>query len=304
MGWAPVAWLNYHHLLYFWTVAREGSVTRASRALHLTQPAVSAQLRTLERALGERLFQRRGRHLVLTETGQLVFRYADEIFSLGRELQETLAGTVSGRPMRLSVGVTDAMPKLLAHRLLEAGLQSAGPMRLLLREGHPDELLADLARHTLDLVLSDAQAPVAVRVRAFSHLLGECGVTVLGTPELAARHRRRFPRSLDGAPFLLPGENAMLRGSLVQWFDAEGIRPSVAAEISDSALLKVFAQAGMGLVAVASVVEAEVRRQYGLRVVGRVDAIRERFYAISVERRIKHPAVLAIAESARGELFR
>ncbi len=298
-----MAWLNYHHLLYFWTVAREGSITRAGDVLHLTQPAISAQLRTLERALGEKLFERRGRQLALTDTGRLVYRYAEEIFTIGRELQETLAGRPTGRPPRLIVGVVDSMPKLMIYRLLEHAVRGAEPVRLVLREGTVERLLADLAIHGVDVVLSDAPVPPTVRIKAFSHLLGECGVTVFGTPTLFEAHRRRFPISLDGAPFLLPMEGTTLRRSLDDWFAGLDIRPNMVAEIEDSALLKVFGQAGVGLFAAPTAVEREVRRQYGVRVVGRVEAIRERFYAISAERRIRHPAVLAISTSARRDLF-
>lgn len=298
-----MAWLNYHHLLYFWTVARLGSIARATEELHLTQPAISAQLRTLERSLGEKLFVKSGRHLVLTDVGRLVFRYADEIFTTGRELQETLAGRPSGRPARFTVGVADAMPKLVTWRLLEPALHGPEPVRLVLREDKPERLLADLAIHELDLVLADAPVPPLVKVRAHSHLLGECGVTIFGPPALARAHRRRFPRSLDGAPFVLPADTSVLRRSLDQWFDAEGVRPLVVAEIEDSALIKVFGQGGLGLFAAPSVVEREVRREYGASVVGRIEAIRERFYAISVERRITHPAVLAITHAARHDIF-
>ena len=298
-----MAWLNYHHLLYFWTVARTGSVTRAAEELHLTQPAISAQLRTLERALGERLFARSGRHLVLTEVGQLAFRYADEIFRTGRELQEALAGRPSGRPVRFTVGVADAMPKLLTYRLLEPALALAEPLHLVLREDEPNRLLADLAVHAVDLVLSDAPAAPSVKVRAYSHLLGSCGVTIFGTAELAKAHRRRFPASLDDAPFLLPTENTVLRRSLEEWFVAQGIRPRVVAEIEDSAVLKVFGQEGAGLFAAPTAVEREVRRQYTVRVVGRIEDVRERFYAISAERRIRHPSVLALTSTARHEIF-
>lgn len=297
--------LNYHHLLYFWTVAREGSIARATERLNLSQPAISAQIRTLERSLGEKLFARRGRNLALTEVGRTVFRYADEIFSVGRELQETLrAGNgAAGRPARLTIGVADALPKIVAFRLLEPALAHADPVRLVLREDKPDRLVADLSIHALDLVLSDAPVSPNVRVRAFSHLLGECGVTVFGTPELARRHRARFPQSLEGAPVLLPTDNTMLRRSLDAWFEVQGIRPHVVGEIEDSAVLKVFGQSGAGLFMAPSAVERDVQRQYGVRVVGRIDGVRERFYAITVERRITHPVVLAISTTARQELF-
>lgn len=295
-------WLNYHHLLYFWTVARVGSVTRACAELNLSQPAISAQLRTLERSLGEKLFAKAGRGLVMTDVGRVVYRYADEIFRTGRELEETLAGRPTGRPMRFTVGVADAMPKLLTHRLLEPALALPEGVHLILREDKPDRLLADLALHTLDLILSDAPYDAGVKVRAYSHLLGQCGVTVFGAPSLAQAHRRGFPGSLDRAPFLLPTENTTLRRSLEQWFDAHGVRPRPVAEIEDSAVLKVFGQRGLGLFAAPTAVEAEVRRQYAVRVVGRID-VRERFYAISVERRLTHPAVVAITRAAQRDVF-
>ena len=299
--------LNYHHLLYFWTVAREGSIARATERLNLSQPAISAQLRTLERSLGEKLFVKRGRNLALTEVGQLVFRYADEIFTVGRELQETLAAghgnAAAGRPARLTVGIADVLPKIVAFRLLEPALAHSEPVRLVLREDKPDRLVADLSIHALDLVLSDAPVPPNVRVRAFSHLLGECGVTVFGTPELTERYRARFPQSLDAAPVLLPTENTTLRRSLDAWFEVHRLHPQIVGEIEDSAVLKVFGQSGAGLFMAPSAVEDDVQRQYGVRVVGRIAGIRERFYAITVERRITHPVVLAISTTARHELF-
>jgi LysR family transcriptional activator of nhaA len=296
-------WLNYHHLLYFWAVAREGSVTRASEQLHLAQPTVSGQLKALEEALGEKLFERTGRRLVLTEVGGVVFRYADEIFSLGRELQDTLKGRPTGRPLRFTVGVADAVPKLVAYRLLLPALSLPEPVHVVCREDKPDRLLAELSVHSLDLVISDAPVGAAVKVKAYSHLLGETPVAFFGSEELASAHRKGFPRSLDGAPVLLPTEGSSLRRSLEQWLDAEGLRPRVVGEIEDSALLKVFGQAGVGLFPAPVAIEAEVRAQFGVKLVGRVDAVKERFYAISAERKLKHPAVVAISETARHDLF-
>jgi len=296
-------WLNYHHLRYFWAVAREGGVTRAAERLHISQPTVSAQIRELEQALGERLFARSGRTLALTDVGRTVFRYADEIFGLGRELLDTVKGRPTGRPARLSVGIANVVPKLIAYRLIEPALRLPEPVLLECVEDRPDRLLAELAVHALDVVLSDAPVGPLVNVRAYSHLLGECTVTVFGTAALAAAHTRRFPQSLDGAPFLLPTQNSALRRALDQWFEEQGIRPRVVGEFEDSALLKVFGQAGRGLFAAPTAILAEVRRQYGVRRVGEVAAVRERFYAISVERRLKHPAVLAISEAARQRLF-
>ncbi len=298
-----VDWLNYHHLLYFRTVAREGGVAQAAAKLHLTHPTVSAQVKELEAALGEKLFERRGRSLVLTEVGRVVYRYADEIFGLGSELLETVRGRPSGRPLRLVVGVANAVPKAVACRLLEPALRLPEPVRLVCREDKTERLAADLARHDLDVVLTDAPLSPLVGVKAFSHLLGECGVTFLAPPSSAARLRRRFPKSLDGEPFLMPTDGTALRRSLDQWFEDVGVRPMVAIECEDSALLKAFAQRGAGAFAAPSAIADEVARQFGVRKVGSTDAVRERFYAVTVERRIRHPAVAAISQAAREELF-
>ena len=296
-------WLNYHHLLYFWTVARTGGVSAAGAELRLAQPTISGQLRALEDSLGEKLFHRVGRRLELTEMGRVVYRYADEIFSLGRELMDAVHGRPTGRPVRLAVGVADVLPKLITYRLIEPALKLPEPVRMIIREDKPERLLAELALHELDVVLSDAPMSPTVKVRAFSHLLGECGVTIFGTKELAAKYRRTFPRSLDGAPLLLPTENTSLRRGLDQWFEQHDLRPMVVSEIEDRALLKAFGERGVGLFPAPTVIENEVRRQYGVAVVGRIEAVKERFYAISVERRLKHPAVVAICEAARQQLF-
>jgi LysR family transcriptional activator of nhaA len=296
-------WLNYHHLLYFWAVAKEGSVTRACEKLHLAQPTISGQLRLLERSLGEKLFVKAGRGLALTETGRLVYRYAEEIFGLGRELQSALRGSPKGLPVRLHVGVSDSVPKLIAFRLMRPAMEMAEPVHLICHEANTERLLARLAEHELDVVLADAPAPPGGRVRIFNHLLGSCGVTLLAAPALARKHRERFPASLDGAPVLLPMEGSELRRALEQWFESEGIRPRAVGEFQDSALLKAFGQAGAGIFAAPSAIEQEVREHYRVAVVGRPERVTERFYAISAERRLRHPAVVAISESARHGLF-
>ena len=296
-------WLNYHHLLYFWVVAKEGTIAAACKELHLAQPTISAQLRSLERSLGEKLFTRVGRNLALTETGHVVYRYADEIFSLGSDMMDTVRGRPTGRPMRFNVGVADVLPKLVAYRLLEPALHLSEQVQLVCHEGSPSELLTRLAVYDLDLVLSDSPIGPDVKVRAFNHLLGECGVSIFGTKDLATKYRRRFPKSLDGAPFIIPTANTALRRALEHWFDSEDIRPLVSGEFEDSALLKVFGQAGVGLFSSPTVIEKEVQRQYSVKVVGRLASVRERFFAISVEKKVKHPAVLAIADEARQKLF-
>ena len=295
--------LNYHHLLYFWMVAREGTMARACERLLLAQSTLSAQIATLEDALGEKLFERAGRKLRLTEMGRTVFGYADEIFSLGRELVESVKGRPTGRPLRLVVGVADGVPKLVAYHLLKPALRLSEPVRLIVHEQSTAQLLAALAVQELDVVLADTPAPSGVRVRAFNHLLGECGVTLFAAPKLATKYRRGFPRALDGAPFLLAGQASTLRSALEQWFDKQRIHPRVVAEFDDSTLIKVFGQEGSGVFAAPSAIETSVCRQYGVAVVGRLEEVRERFYAISIERRLKHPAIIAITESARSELF-
>jgi LysR family transcriptional activator of nhaA len=299
-------WLNYHHLLYFWLVVREGGVARAAERLKLSHPTVSTQVKLLERALGEKLFVKQGRRLILTEVGQIVHRYADEIFGLGRELLDTVKGRPGVGPRRLVVGISQAMPKLIARRLLAPALGSKdlAPLRLVCVEDRSERLLAELASAHLDLVLSDASVPPTGPVRAFNHVLGECGVTICGTKELAAQHRRNFPRSLDGAPLLVPTEGSNLRRALEQYLDQRGLRPRLLGEFEDTALMKVFGQDGLGLFPVPSAVEDDVKIQHGVEIVGRIPEVRERFYAISVERRLKNPAVLAICDAARRRLFK
>jgi LysR family transcriptional activator of nhaA len=278
-------------------------MARASEKLHLTQATISAQISAFERTLGEKLFNRVGRRLVLTETGRVAFRYADEIFTLGREFMDTLKGRPTGQPLRFRVGVADVLPKLIAQRLLEPAFQITQPLRVMCHEGKTDVLLAQLILHELDLVLTDSGVGSGIKVKAFNHLLGECGLSIFGAAKLAAQYRRHFPRSLDGAPFLLPTDNTAMRRSLNQWFDHEKIQPLIIGEFEDSALLKVFGQLGKGLFAAPSAIDSEVEEQYGVQLVGRLAHIRERFYAISVERKLKHPAVIAICESAKNELF-
>lgn len=296
-------WLNYHHLLYFWVVARTGTISKASAELRLAPPTISAQIKRLEENLGEKLFAKRGRRLVLTDMGHVVFRYAEDIFALGRELTDTVRGRPTGRPQRLRVGVADVLPKRIAYRLIQPALNLAGPVRVICREDRPDRLVAELAVHELDLVLSDAPIGPTIRVQAFNHLLGECDVSFYGKPDLAAAYRRRFPHCLNGAPFLLPSDSTALRPSLDEWFASEQIRPEVVGEFDDFALLRVFGEAGAGFFAAPSLLDGEMRQQFGFKRIGRTDAVRGRFYAISVERKIKHPAVVAICDAAREKLF-
>jgi LysR family transcriptional activator of nhaA len=296
-------WLNYHHLLYFWMVAKEGGLAPAGKILRLAHPTLSGQIHALETALGEKLFAREGRRLVLTETGRLVYRYAEEIFTLGREMVDTVKDRPTGQPLKIAIGVADVLSKVVVHRLLEPALRLEVPVRLLCREDRHDRLLADLATHGLDLVLADAPVPPGSRIRAYTHLLGESGVDFFGRPDLVERYREGFPRSMDGAPVLLPVDTLPIRRALDQWFESVGARPLVRGEFEDSALLTVFGAEGLGLFPAPAVVAEELKERYGVEVVGPVEDVRERFYAISVERRIQNPAAVAICEAAREALL-
>src|SRR5262245_19759090 len=296
-------WLNYHHLLYFWTVAREGGISKAAEKLRLSQPTVSAQVRMLEDALGERLFHRQGRMLVLTEVGRIVFGYADEIFGIGRELTETLRGRPAGRALQLTVGVANAVPKLIVSRLLRPAVRGAEPFHLVCREDDAEQLAAQLATHSLDVVIADQPAPPHVRVKVFNHLLGESAMAFFAPPPLAARLRGRFPASLRHAPMLLPTTNTALRRGLDDWFAEEGLHPRVAGEFEDPALMTAFGHSSGIVFPAPAAIARDVCRVYGVQVVGRTDAVREQYYAISVERRLTHPGVLAITGAARDELF-
>ena len=294
-------WLNYHHLLYFWTVARTGSVAAASEELRLAAPTISNQIRKLEESLGEKLFRRSGRGLVLTERGRIAMRYADDIFALGREFSGAMKDRPTGRSLRLSVGIADVVPKLIAYKILEPAFRLRMPVRIICREDRPDHLLADLGLHEYDVVLSDSPASPAAKIRAFSHLLGECGVSFFAskTAQLESRH---FPKCLDGARFLVPTDNSAFRRSLDEWFVVHKIRPLVVGEFQDFALLRAFAEQGFGIFAGPSIADAQLRG-YGFKRIGGTDEIRARFYAITVERKLQNPAVLAICEAAQQKLF-
>lgn len=295
--------INYKHLHYFWVVAREGGVTRASERLHLTPQTISGQLSLLEGHLGTPLFTRVGRNLELTETGRLVLSYADEIFSLGGELEEAIHQLPADRPQLFSVGVVDVLPKSIAHRILQPALQMPDSVRMICREASIDTLLAELAVHRLDLVLADRPIPPTVSTRGFSHKLGECAVGFFATEQLEQQLKGDFPRCLDGAPILLPSRGNQLRSGIDQWLDRHRIHPRLIAEFDDSALMKSFGQEGAGVFIAPAAIEAEVERQYQVRAIGRIDEVKEHFYAISVERRVTHPVVSTLLETARESLF-
>lgn len=295
--------INYKHLRYFWVVAREGGVARASERLHLTPQTISGQLSLLEKHLGVDLFSRVGRNLELTDSGRLVLSYADEIFSLGGELEEVLNQLPDDRPQLFRVGVVDVVPKSIAHRVLQTALQMPEPVRMVCREASLDMLLAELAVHRLDLVLADRTIPPTISMRGFSHKLGECAVSFFATEKLIKKLTGDFPRCLDGAPILLPSSGTQLRSGIDKWLDKHRIHPRMVAEFDDSALMKVFGQQGVGVFIAPAAIEAEVELQYQVSAIGRVDEVQERFYAISVERKVTHPVVSAVVEAARESLF-
>ncbi len=294
--------LNYQHLFYFWNVAREGSVTRASEKLRLAQPTISGQLAVFEEAIGAQLFRKEGRKLALTEKGRTVFNYADEIFALGRELSNTLKGRAGAFGARLSVGIADALPKLLVYRLIEPALLSEERAQVICHEDKVERLLAELSLHGVDLVLADAPATATVGGKVYNHLLGTCGVAVFGAPALAAKYAEKFPRSLDGAPLLLPTPATALRRSLDLWFDNRRISPTIRAEIEDSALMKTFASAGVGLFVAPVAVTEEIIKRYDVVKIGDVQGVTESFYAITIRRKVDHPAITAILERAKDLL--
>ena len=296
-------WLNYHHLLYFWTVAREGSITAACQKLHLAQPTISGQLKKLEQQIGGKLYERVGRELILTELGQTVFKYADEIFTIGEELSDAIKGRPTGRPVRLHVGVPEVLPKLIVFRLLQPALSLPEPVQLVCREGAQQQLLTMLAAHELDVVFSDSPAGSFVRVRAFNHSLGSCGVGVFGTERLCKQFGRRPPESLSGAPFLMPSSGTALRRSIEQWLLENEIPVRTIGEFDDTALMKVFAESHVGFVPAPMAIENEIRQQFDLHCVCEIPNAKEEFYAITVERRLRHPAIVAISDAARQELF-
>lgn len=291
--------INYKHLHYFWVVAKCDGIGRASEQLHLTPQTISGQITLLEEALGTALFDRVGRRIELNDTGRMVFSYADEIFSLGEELEDMLRHRPGDRPLQFSVGVVDSVQKSIAYMLLEPALNLPETLRMVCREGKLSTLLAGLAIQSFDIVIADGPMPANSNVRGYSHLLGECGITFFAAPALAKQVKKGFPQSLDGAPFLLPGEDAAMRPRLLKWFERERIRPRIAGEFDDGALLKEFGEAGVGVFCMPSIVAAQIKRQYGVVEVGKTGEVIEQFYAISVERRLSHPAVVAISSAAR-----
>jgi LysR family transcriptional regulator, transcriptional activator of nhaA len=293
-------WLNYHHLLYFWMVAREGSLRAAAEKLNISQPSISAQLAALEKSLGERLFRREGRGKALTDVGQMVLGYADEIFAIGRELMNAVHGRGHDRVLRLQVGVADSFPKLLANEILQPVFQMKIAIHVICREGKLDDLLPQLITHRLDVLLADEPASGNLKVRTFNHRLGSSGLAVCAVGNMVRRLRRGFPQSLNNAPALLPASNSSAGRTIMRWFESLKVQPRVLAEFEDLALMKAVASDGKGFVALPTAELDEARRHYGFREIGRTKTAGETFYAITAERRITHPAVAEITKAAQA----
>ena len=295
--------LNYNHLQYFWAVAREGSIVAAAKFLNLTPQTISGQLKLLEESVGEPLFSRTGRRLLLTKQGEVVFRYADEIFALGAELGSVLQGAGSAEPTTLNIGVVSSMPKLIAERIIAPVFDAALPARIRCVDGALEQLLADMAIHRLDIVLSDQPLPRGLNLRAYNHHLGDSGLTFFAASGLSAKLKEAFPESLDGAPLLLPSQDSALRRQIEAWLERKNIAPMIAGEFDDSALMKAFGEVGAGIFPAPTVIEQEICRMYRTDIIGRTEDVTERFYAISPERKLKHPLVVHITEFARTDVF-
>jgi len=289
--------LNYNHLLYFWTIAREGSISKASETLFVTPQTISGQLKLLEEAIGKPLFHRIGRRLTLTETGEVMNQYADEIFTLGSELSQRMKSAEPGTPLGLNVGIVNSIAKLIAYRILEPALREKDELKIVCFENDMDKLLADLAVHRLDLVISDRPIPAGLNVKAYNHQLGESGIGFF-----AARYVDKFPASLDRARMLLPLSSTAMRRRLDDWFEQNDIRPVVVAEFDDSALMKAFGEADVGVFPAPTVIAEKIKNMYNAKLIGVAGALTEKYYAISPERKIKHPAVRLITERARTQL--
>jgi len=281
---------NYKHLYYFWVVAKEGGISRAADKLDMAVQTVSAQVRELERSLGYALLKPAGRGLVLTDAGQAALRQADQIFQLGEALPAIVRDAVSSPTVRLAVGISDGLPKLVVHRLLLPAIGEPN-LRLICHEGEFDELLGDLALHRLDVVLSDRPAPANPNIKLYSHALGTSGIAWYGTPALFNAGAKNFPESLAELPLLLPTAHTAVRSRLDYWFEQHGIRPHIAGEFEDSALLKTFGASGMGVFPAVQWVHDDLLAKYAVQSLGQCEGVVEDFFAIGTEKKVQHPLV-------------
>jgi LysR family transcriptional activator of nhaA len=295
--------LNYRQLHYFWVVAKTGSIVRACEQLNLTPQTISGQISLLEQTFGVQLFKRVGRQLELTEAGRLALPYAEQMFQLGGELEAVLRTQPGEQQTLFRVGVADVVPKSIVYRLIAPTMELVEPIRITCREDKLERLLADLAIQRLDLVISDSPMPTHLDIKGFSQKLGECGISFFATRELAERYGQHFPHGMQGAPLLIPGQETVVRSRLMRWFAEQKVQPRIVGEFDDSALMKAFGKSGSGIFIAPSVIADEVKAQYGVELIGQTDAVTESFYAISVERKVKHPGIVAITEGARRKLF-
>jgi LysR family transcriptional activator of nhaA len=286
--------MNLKHLFYFWKVAKHGGVLRASEAIHISPQTLSGQIKLLEDRLGTALFVRQGRTLELTEAGKLALEYADEMFTLSAELDQVLRHYPKGRAIEFRVGVSDALPKSLAYRLLRPAIKLDEPIRIVCREWRLDRLLAELALHRLDLVISDAPVPANVDVKAYSHKLGESGVTFMAHPKLAGKSKAPFPKNLESLPLLIPGEDSAMRKVVNEWLDQQRLRVSVVGEFDDAALMAAFGREQVGAFPIPSTLVPEYLQEGGLVKVGSIESITIKYFALTIKRRLTHPCVLAI----------
>ena len=296
-------WLNYQHLFYFWHVARYGSVTEASQHLRLAQPTISAQLKALEDALGEKLLQRHGRNLKLTESGQLAYKYAEQIFTTGQEFLDLLDGKPGVTLKEFKVGIADVVPKSLAYRIIEPALDPKEGVIIHCFEDKTERLLAALSVAEIDLVVADRPIPPNVKVKAFNHFVGESGISFLATRPLASKYRKNFPHSLVDAPLLLPTPESAVRHEIDQWLNTHDIAPKCIGVFQDRALMKLAARDGKGIMPIPSVVESEVKNEFHLELVGKVSEISEKIYLISIDRRLKNPLLQRICNEGQQDLF-
>lgn len=298
-----MAALNFKHLRYYWMVAKTGSIARAAEQMHLTPHAISGQLNEFERALGVELFRKVGRNLELTDAGRRILGHADSIFTTGDELLDTLRDQVATKRRAFRVGVSDAVSKPITYRLLEPALSLPEPLRLICTEGRLSVLLAELALHRLDMIIADRPMATNLNVRGYNHLLGECGLTVFGAPSLLKKINKPFPALLNEAPFLLPGEDVAIRPKLLHWLEMNKLRPSIVGEFDDGALIKAFGKAGAGFFVGSSAMKIDICAQYQVHAVGQIDTIMEQIYLITTERRLIDPAIIAISDAAKRDIF-
>lgn len=295
--------LNYRQLHYFWVVAKTGSIVRACEQLNLTPQTVSGQISLLEQTFGVELFKRVGRQLELTETGRVALPYAEQMFQLGGELEAVLRAQPDEQQILFRVGVADVVPKSIVYRLIAPTMSLSESIRISCREDQLERLLADLAIQRLDLVISDSPMPSHLDIKGYSQKLGECGISFFATRSLAQTHGLDFPHGMQGAPLLIPGQQTVVRSRLMRWFAEQNVQPKIVGEFDDSALMKAFGKSGSGIFIAPSVIADEVMEQYDVELIGQTDAVTESFYAISVERKVKHPGIVAITEGARRQLF-